>query len=56
MKMSWGDYIAIHAPYVAMGVIALLSAVYSFGYESGKRSILFAASRADIEAKGGIIG
>lgn len=50
MNLSWKDYLLMHWPYLAMGLLALVGGIYTFGFESGKRSILFAAARATVEA------
>ena len=51
MELNWKDYLAMHWPYIAMGLLAVVSGIFTFGYKQGQHSILFAAERAAAEAK-----
>jgi hypothetical protein len=52
MQLTWKDYLALNAPYVALALLGIVGAIYTVGFEGGKQSILRAATVAQTEGKG----
>lgn len=52
MELNWRDYLMMHWPYIAMGAIAVVSAIYTVGFKQGQSSILFTAAQSAKEIKG----
>ena len=52
MELNWKDYLMMHWPYIAMGMIAVITGIYTVGFKSGQHSILFAAEKSAQEVKG----
>lgn len=53
MRLSWSDALKVYWPYLVMFFFTAIGSIYTAGYASGQRSMLFAAQRAAIEAKNG---
>jgi hypothetical protein len=53
MPISWGDSLKVYWPFVALAAINVLGGIYSAGYASGMRSIMFAANQSAKEAVNG---
>lgn len=53
MRLSWSDALKVYWPYVVMFVFTAIGSIYTAGYASGQRSMLFAAQQSALEVKHG---
>lgn len=51
MELDWKHLLKVYAPFVVLVVFNVLAALYTVGFEAGKRALLDASLHANYEAK-----
>jgi hypothetical protein len=46
VKLSWAEWAKLYAPYLCMGALSVIGAIYGYGYRQGMRALLEASAKA----------